>query len=187
MIKSLPTSHDPHQSARELSSFLLLVLLILVCSGCGSSPFKEFNQAVIVSDPESIAAEKHLTKSLKQNPKDAETWNQLGIISFEKKEWRLAEDCFRKAFSLDRLNPAYPRNLAMLYAETKNFSLAEKFTERALQLDPGNTETRIVQAKIALLQDKYPESEAILSSILAADPSNKEAQTLLARLRKTPR
>ena len=60
---------------------------------------------------------------LKSEPENAEVWDLLGVLNFQKNDFLEAEICIKKAISLQpRLY--YLENLAKLYLEKGNFEPA---------------------------------------------------------------
>lgn len=164
---------------------VFLCFLSLFLGHCARSPYKEFNQGLKnLETGQTTQAKTALVEFVEAKPKNAEGWNQLGIIAFEQEEWDLARNCFRKAYALDRLHPAYPRNLALVYANDKQYDLAEELLDRSLAVDPLNTHSLIALAKVKMLQEKNTEAELLLNRVRKIDPAHKEAQTLLTRLSK---
>ncbi len=62
----------------------------------------------------------------------------LGNAYFEKREWKEAEDFYRKAIEAEPGNADAHNNLAWLYYTRKeNLEQAEKLAEKAVQLNPA--------------------------------------------------
>ncbi|MDX9755465.1 MAG: tetratricopeptide repeat protein [bacterium] len=154
---------------------------LLAGAGCASSPYENFNRGV-EQGQDADSATKAYGRALENDPHDAEAWNQMGILAFEQSEWEKAEACFREAHQLDRLHPAYPRNLAMVTAATQNLTEAENWIELALSLAPADIDSLLTQAKIKILQNDPNPAREILQQVLQKEPGQEEALRLLAIL-----
>ncbi len=63
----------------------------------------------------------------------APAWIALGNDAFEAKDYKAAENDFRRALKIDPTNPAANNNLAMVYlAENRQLDRAEKLATKAL-------------------------------------------------------
>jgi tetratricopeptide (TPR) repeat protein len=66
----------------------------------------------------------------------------LGNIYFQKKEWKKAEESYRKAIQQDPDNADACNNLAWLYYTRKeNLDQAEKLAQKAVELNPAKEAT----------------------------------------------
>ncbi len=168
---------------------LVPVFILLTCwlgTGCSSSPYNSFNRGVnLLQKGNRFEAETILLETVQQDMDNAEAWNQLGIIAFENGNLKLAEKRFRKAYELNNLHPAYPRNLAYVYAERKKYDIANNLLQRSLALEPDNPDTLVAIAKLALLQKHQKPAHEALKKALKIDPAHQEAITLFNRIEET--
>lgn len=162
-----------------------LVLTVFFCFGCVSPPHADFNQGVILMHLNKYdEAEKAFQQTVKDNPHNAEAWNQLGIISFERENYDKAETYFQRALNLNPQNASYHRNLGIVLAEKRDLDIAKRMIKRAIALEPTEADNFTTLAKVEiLLRDKDSAIEA-LDQALKLDPSDKEARELRAQLRK---
>jgi len=180
---------EPKRAERRRGWARLIPVLFLCASvgitagRCAGSPYAAFNRGVaLIQKGKTEQAEPYLFQAVHTDAKNAEAWNQLGIIAYERQDWDEAELRFRKAYDLNRRSAVYPRNLAYVYAERKQYSLAKPLLKRSLELEPSDPETWTALAKIAFLQGRKPEAAATLRKALGIDPAYLEAIHLLSRL-----
>lgn len=170
-----------HSRFRLLS--LLMGVGIAIWSACAGSPYAAYNRGVqFYKEGLTDAAEIAFLEAVQQDPKNDESWNQLGMIAFERNDLDAAEKRFRKACDLHRLRPAYPRNLAMVYAQKKQYDLALKLIQKSLDIDPTDPETYLAQAKVQWLIDRKNAAAQSLARVLELDPANQEAIEMLSHL-----
>lgn len=150
---------------------------------CASSPYSAYNRGVQFSKEGLILeAEAAFLESAQRDPRNDDSWNQLGMIAFDRQDWDLAERRFRKACELNRLNPAYPRNLALVYAERKDYPTARELLDKSLSLDPADPITHLTLGKTLWLEGNRAAALQAIEKALALDPANSEAQELRSRL-----
>lgn len=166
---------------------LLLALLLLLVGGCASSPYSTFNEALALAREGKLQqAENAFLIAITEDAGNAEAWNQLGIIAFEQKRYQLALDRFSQAYEIDPLNSAYLRNIAMSHAQLDQLAIAKEWISRALRIDPGDADSWVVQAKIALLREQYDPAREAVARALQLEPDHKEALSLLTYLQSGP-
>ena len=166
------------------AGFAFIVLLVV---GCASKPFANYNQGILEMNADNpTAAETLLFEELLERPKNAEAWNQLGIIAFEREHWSAAEERFRLAYENNKFNPAYSRNLGLTFAAQQQYDAAFEWFEISLKLSPDNVETLSALAKTQYLSGDYNSTKETLDRLLALEPTHSDAQNLLARLPNAP-
>jgi superkiller protein 3 len=79
-----------------------------------------------------------LEERLKLNPSDVETYNLLGIVDTNRKQYSEAEDAFRKALQVDPGSTRTHNNLGNLYVAEQKLDLAEKEFNAVLKTQPTN-------------------------------------------------
>ncbi|MBZ0255453.1 tetratricopeptide repeat protein [bacterium] len=167
--------------------FAGFAFIVLFAVGCASKPFANYNQGILeMNEGEPTAAETHLLEELVERPKNAEAWNQLGIIAFEREHWSAAEERFRAAYDNNTLNPAYSRNLGMTFAAQQQYNAAVEWFDISLALSPNDVETLDALAKTQYLSGDAEASRKTLERLLELEPANSDAQSLLARLPDAP-
>jgi tetratricopeptide (TPR) repeat protein len=163
-----------------LAGFSIVAFLI---SGCASKPFANYNQGIIeMNEGNATAAETLLLEELVVRPDNAEAWNQLGIISFERGHWSSAAERFRSAYDNNELNPAYARNLGLTFAAQQQYEAAIEWYEISLAIDPKNTETLSALAKTQYLSGDVDSTKLTLDQLLMLEPTHPDGLNLLARL-----
>ena len=131
---------------KPFSSLLFALLSLLVFSGC-SLP-----RVIILKDP--LTPEEHVNLGVsyekqgdfdnaireynlaaKEHPR---AYFYLGNAYFQKKEWKRAEDCYRKAIRKEPDNADAFNNLAWLYyTRNENLDEAERLARKAIELNPA--------------------------------------------------
>lgn len=180
-----------HRTPRFHSYFSWIFLLALEIGSvfliaCAGSPYTAYNRGIqFYKEGLAQEAEMAFMESVQQDPKNDDSWNQLGMISFERRDLDLAERRFRKALELNRLNPAYPRNLALVYAERKDYETARQLLQKSLALDPADSATYLALGKIQWLEGQFELACQSFDRALEIDPANREAQQLRSRLQSS--
>ncbi len=163
-----------------LAGFTFIALFI---AGCSSKPFANYNQGILEMNLGNVTtAETLLLQDLIERPDHAESWNQLGIIAFEREDWRLAEDRFRSAYEANKLNPAYSRNLGLAFAAREQYGQAIEWFELSLELSPKDQETLNALATAHYLAGNAKDAQLAVDQLLALDPAHPGALKVKARL-----
>ncbi len=166
--------------------YLLLGIWILGMESCVSSPYSAYNRGIRFYQEGLLdAAEIAFLESVQHDPKNDDSWNQLGMIAFEKNRMDDAEKRFRKAYELNRLHPAYPRNIALIYATRQNYEVANELIHQSLSLDPSDPETYLTQSKILWLQGQIEDAKTSISKALEIDPVHEESLRWRSRLQSS--
>ena len=166
------------------AGFAFMVLLVV---GCASKPFAKYNQGILeMNAGNTTASETLLLEELVERPQNAEAWNQLGIIAFERQHWSSAEERFRAAYDNNTLNPAYSRNLGITYAAKQQYKAAVEWFDISLALSPNDVETLGALAKTQYLSGDAEAARKTLERLLELEPTNADAQNLMARLPDAP-
>lgn len=168
------------QTGGVLAGFAFIVFLAF---GCASKPFANYNQGILeMNAGHSTTAETLLLKELVERPQNAEAWNQLGIIAFERGHWSAAEERFRAAYDNNTLNPAYSRNLGLTFTAQQQYPAAVEWFDISLTLSPNDVETLSALAKTQYLSGDVEASKKTIAHWLELEPTNSDAQNLMARL-----
>ncbi|MDP8243817.1 MAG: tetratricopeptide repeat protein [Candidatus Hinthialibacter antarcticus] len=155
----------------------------LLFAGCSSQPFAKYNQGILeMNTGNETTAETLLLEDLVERPDHAESWNQLGIIAFEREDWAAAEERFRSAYEINSLNPAYSRNLGLTFAARNQYDPAMEWFELSLQADPKNLETLNALATVYFLTENIDATQETVKQLLALDPAHPGALNIQARL-----
>ncbi len=105
-------------------------------------------------------------------------WGELFLEKYNKAE---AAKSFQEALKVD---PEYgPALLGMAKAlEDENPPQALVFAERALKLNPNDAEARLVQAQVAIYQDKKADVKTAIDRVLEFNPKHLEALAMKAAI-----
>ena len=82
------------------------------------------------------SASKFLMKAIEAKPKDIVAYHNLGIIFRKNKKFQKAEWLFKKALSINQIQPATIRLLALTYKDLNKIDDANELIEKALKLIP---------------------------------------------------
>lgn len=163
-----------------------IAMACMVLGHCGGSPFKTYNHALVLMETGHMEqAENLLLQSLAETPNDAEAWNQLGIIAFDRTQFDLALERFQNARNYDPLNVAYLNNVALAYMKMESADQGIPVAIRATELDPDSSESWLILATLLLKQGNADQARTALQTSLALDPDNEQAQALMSRLPQT--
>jgi tetratricopeptide (TPR) repeat protein len=111
-----------------------------------------------------------------------EAYNNLGVLLKESDKPREAEHALKKAISQD---PAYidaHNNLAALFFSLEEDVEALRILSEALKLNGRHPATLILTARIQLRRANYPAAEQACRMVIADDPNNAEALTVLGHI-----
>lgn len=113
---------------------------------------------------------------LKENPKDAFLWNQLGIAYQQQAPHPDSEylaqavKCYEKAIKADKTNSAYLNNMGTAYNDQRKYSKAIRAYRRAIEIDTTNA-TYFCNLGMSYLSTKHlEEAQAAFHNALAIDP-----------------
>ena len=121
--------------------------------------------------PQAISANK---KSLKLNPNDAETNNNLGFIYQETKDYDHAKQCYDEAI---RLQPNYItpyHNLGSIYHLQEKYDKAEIFYKKAIKIKPNYYPVYSNLGNVLLNQGKFKEAEDCYNQAIKFEKENPE-------------
>lgn len=163
-----------------IRTLCLALFTLLLLASCADHPRKDYHRAMaILGEGGNGAAEAILLDDVQRHPDRPETWNQLGILAFERGEFETARERFGMARQLDRLHPAYARNLAMALAELGDTARAARLLEKSIELDPADPATRVALAKALILGGDREAAAAAVQDALERDPADPEALELM--------
>ncbi len=119
-------------------------------------------------------------KALQLDPSAAEPHTSLALISMSyDRDWRAAEEGFRKAISL---NPGYPTShhwLALCLIGQGRTEEAIQEAERARELDPVSMAPNTFLAQVFLLARQYPRAEQKCLETLEIHPTSDALRLIL--------
>jgi tetratricopeptide (TPR) repeat protein len=82
-------------------------------------------------------ARAYFKRAVKLNPRDPNSWNNLGAVEYVDRGVGPAISDYRHAIKLDKKQAVFHANLATAYFEQQDFNGARKEMTVALKLDPG--------------------------------------------------
>ena len=81
-------------------------------------------------------AKKSFERAIKANKKNAEAYNNLGVVHYEERNYRRAIRFYNKAIELSPDSASFHSNLGSAYFSKKDYERANQEYARALTLDP---------------------------------------------------
>lgn len=109
-------------------------------------------------------------------------WGNLGMALANKSEWVAAVDALQRAARLDPGNAVRQATLGMAYMTIKDYKKAAKAYREAVDHDRENMAHRVELAKAATLAGDKAVAEEMLNTVLARDPLNEQAKSMLGEL-----
>jgi Flp pilus assembly protein TadD len=112
---------------------------------------------------------------VREQPRSAEAWGQLGKVLLANGFYPQAEQCFVQAEKLDEKQPRWPYYQALLHRqEDTRLALVDlrRAAERGERSDPGVLAIRLRLAEMLLEEGHGDEAEAQLRLVAAKDPNN---------------
>ncbi len=112
-------------------------------------------------------------QALQENPRDIQALQSLGVTYGEKGLWEKAAEMLEKARTLDPQSGELNVDLALAYAELKNFSKALEFAQKAV----ANSKTGNAYHVLGLIHEGLGDNAKALEAYekgLAIDPSNSD-------------
>jgi tetratricopeptide (TPR) repeat protein len=136
------------------------------------------------ADPAVVAAVRKAEADVRQGPRNAATWGELGLTLAAHDFRKEAQHCFSRAEQLDRSDARWPYHQALWLLDAGGeLGEATAKLQRAAELcknGPIAPQTRL--AELYLAQDRLDEAGAQFRSLLAREPNNPRVHLGLARL-----
>jgi tetratricopeptide (TPR) repeat protein len=119
-----------------------------------------------------------------QQPDTAISWNNLGSLYAQKREWTKAISCYQEALQLDSKISKIYRNLARVYGKLGEKEQAALYWYEAFMLEPdlAKPEEYFSLAKILLTQQQIDKAIACLRRTIELQPNFEPAQLILSKL-----
>ncbi len=99
-------------------------------------PLKRIQTILRLERHESDAVVAESEKLLRQNPKNAEAAQMLGLAYYSKGRWEQARESYERAKALKPDSPGIERDLGRVYTQVGDFQSARQAFERSLNLEP---------------------------------------------------
>lgn len=120
----------------NLRCALTLCVVILLASGCASSPEpskeEKLGELYLASGTTDLLSQdftsslSKLQQAQKYLPKNPEVWNALGLAYFGKRDFKKSEESFRRALTLNPQHNFSRNNLGSLYLEQGKYAQAQR-------------------------------------------------------------
>jgi tetratricopeptide (TPR) repeat protein len=138
--------------------------LMLILIGCSSGPYSQGQR--LVDEGQYDQAIDMFYDQIRENPKDAGAWRELGIAFYEKGDLMKAEDALKQA---NNIKPDSRTNLylGLIYEKEEDYGRAIDAYRAALSLGPNSRTKTQLQAHLDLLTRKRIQQE--VSQALAAE------------------
>ncbi len=144
--------------------------------GIENQPDVAYDQMNLESLTDSIEV---LTSHLQTNSKDGDAWMQLGWLTLKRKDFKQAEEAFKKAIRYTKSAHAY-HGLGLTYANQKGKHQKAFYNfRRALAIDPNMTAVKMDIVHLQM-KDKSTDAVSTLKGIVKDDPSYAPAHMALA-------
>lgn len=189
IYKSLNNEHKAMESYRKILSkdgndALIHFKYAVILDNIGNvdAAADEYNNALKYADsnPEVLTLLEGLWKSrIAENPKDAQSYINLGAVYQKKGDYSGAKTQYSIAQQLDPSDRTIALNLASLYVSQGNYKNAIDAYNILLDKNPENTEILGYKAYAYIQLKDYRNAIAQYKMILAVDPRNSNAQKML--------
>ncbi len=146
------------------------ILLFAFCSGLLLRAQDPSRIQALVARGDLAGARAELENAVQRGKADATTFNLLGIVEAQARNYRAAEGAFRKSIRLaPNAAPVY-ENLGRLYQEhaaedPQAVTRAIETYRALLRIEPINEEGNFQLARLLALSGRYPESEVRLGKL----------------------
>lgn len=109
----------------------------------------------------------------------AEGWNGQGRVAANRKQWRSASDCFRKAVEASPANAQFINNLAYSGMQLGEFGASVSYLRQAHELDPAST---LIRNNLIIALTMSGDTTAANALVLAiADPGRRQDVEIMVR------
>lgn len=146
---------------------------IVYLTALGSSYF--YNKVISYSKGDSI-----LNIALKLNRNNANTWNESGILSYTKGDYKEAIEKYKRAVAIDSTNITYLTNIADAYYKLRDFKAGDRYYKKGLELDSAEASTWNKWAINLDNAGKYKESLEKYQKAISLDSTNIDYFTNIA-------
>jgi tetratricopeptide (TPR) repeat protein len=121
-------------------------------------------------------------KALQLDPLLAEAHAAMGVVRARERNWKEAEQAFRRAIELNRSLSSVHMNFvhSTLWPQGKVGESLQQLRV-ALRADPLSLDLQRLQASVLVSAQRYDESIEIGRRVVAAEPTNAHARQVLAR------
>jgi tetratricopeptide (TPR) repeat protein len=147
--------------------------------GRGYANYLEFNENSMK------AAIADLTKAIRIDPQNYESYFLRGTSYKALEEFDLAIADFSKAIEIDPINKATYRGRAYTYAAKGNFNLALADANKLVELAPSESGSYSIRGEVYQMMSKNDLAVADARKVLSIDANNESAKKILHQIRDT--
>jgi cytochrome c-type biogenesis protein CcmH/NrfG len=124
-----------------------------------------------------------LEQAVKANPKDVQSWIQLGNVYFDTKQPQRSIDAYAKALELQPNNPDVLTDQGVMYRDLRAYDRAVANFAKANQLNPQHAQSLFNLGVVyAYDLDQPQKAREAWSKLIATNPGSPQAQTALQAL-----
>ncbi len=113
-----------------------------------------------------------LEERIANAPDDTEAWFNLGILSRDRGEYRVAEEYFVRVLELQPSNPLAPIELGLLCRRRGDLDAAADWYRRAIEANPSSVNAHFNLGNWARDTDRFAEAEAEYDIVLHLQPDH---------------
>lgn len=124
-------------------------------------------------------ARKVLQEIVRRQPHELQTYNLLGLIGLQTREFEAAKDAFEAGLKIDARNPELWHNLGLVMSELKQPALMERCLRAALELAPEQHASRLMLARLVLGTGRIAEAYALVAPLAGKFEQNPEYHFIL--------
>jgi Flp pilus assembly protein TadD len=121
---------------------------------------------------------------LKEQPSDADAWNNLGVALGSTAQIDEARAAFTRAIAVDPHNGQAHHNLAQVLLSDLEFEAARHHAEQAVAIQAHDAGSHELLGRIFLRLGRLGEAEVQFARVLALNPASRFARDELALLRQ---
>ena len=109
---------------------------------------------------------------ISQEPGFPDPWNLLGVVAYQKKDYKLAKKLIAIAIKLNNRAPDFYNNLGLVHTKLKNTDAARSQFEKALELDQKHINSLLNLASLFRQSGKFGDALRLGKRARKADPNN---------------
>jgi len=181
LIENLKAGGNRHEAEPEVEKIIgLLEQTVKVYPGYFEA-WNSLGEMYTMMKNDNEKAMEYFTRTVKEKPTFAAGWYNLGYIHFQKGDFSLALDNFRKAATLDTTDLKTLSNLAMCYNKTGQLDSAVLTNEKIISYRPKVVIPYINNASFYLARQDSANAILWLEKAAVIRPDNIKVVAVLAR------
>lgn len=124
-----------------------------------------------------------LEQAVARDPRNAEAYNDLGVLYYQQGGKRKALECYEKAVQYAPNHPVFQKNLADFYLiEEGRIKDALKIYVKVLEANPGDVECMLATGLVCVKMNNFVEARSFYERALEIEPWNSDARQALTHL-----